>query len=214
MYENGVSLPKPPKVCNKGPWPWSNAEKQQCVAGCMILGSITDCVGISSFIVTRDNAQVCSYLSKMKRHRKVEYQDLQAQVEAFQASKNTKPLSVASPSGNGKPRQIGRRIPITFNLGETLGVTLEKRGTFCKVITSPPEGSKLQKDDTILYVYVGDVENEVYFSKFEGKMSDWGKLFVRNKRRMVFVSRYYDWPLQPAATGDGADVKKQPDYCY
>eukprot|EP00984_Skeletonema_dohrnii_P027035 scaffold16462_cov78-Skeletonema_dohrnii-CCMP3373.AAC.4 len=99
----------------------------------------------------------------MKRNRKVEYQDLQAQVGAFQASKNTKPLSVASPNGNGKPGQIERRIPITFNLGETLGVTLEKRGSFCKVITSPPEGSKLQKDDTILYV--GDIENEVYFSK-------------------------------------------------
>ena len=159
-------------------------------------------------LLTRDKMQVGNYLSTMKRCRKVEYQDLQAQVEAFQASKNTKPLSVASPSGNGKPRQIERRIPITFNLFETLGVTLEKRGSSCKVATSPPEGSKLQKDDTILYVGDGR-EGGIFFSKFEGEMSDWTKLFVRNKRRIVLVSRYYDWPLQPAATGD---EQKQPDY--
>ena len=118
MYEKkmeNASLPTPTKALNKGPW--SNAEKQQCVAGCMILDSITDLVGISSFIPTRDNAQVGNYLSNMKRSRKDKYQDLQEQVKAFQASKNTKSLLVAPTGGNGKLRQIERRILITFNLG-------------------------------------------------------------------------------------------------
>ena len=82
---------------------------------------------------------------------------------------------------------------------------IEKRGSSCKVATSPPEGSRLQKDDSILYVGDGR-EGGIFFSKFEGEMSDWTKRFHPSKRRIVLVSRYYDWPLLPAATGDGPDA--------
>ena len=44
------------------------------------------------------------------------------------------------------------------------------------------------------YLVVGDRLGGVFFSEFEGSWSDLTKLFDPKKRRMVLVSRYYDWP--------------------
>lgn len=44
------------------------------------------------------------------------------------------------------------------------------------------------------YLVCCDRESGVFFSEFEGSWSDWTKLFDPKKRRMVLVSRYYDWP--------------------
>ena len=88
-------------------------------------------------------------------------------------------------------------MPIPFNLDETLGATLvkDRESNQCKV-TITSEGSKLQVGDTILYV--GDRLGGVFFSEFVGSIIDWSQLFDPKKRRMVLVSRYYDWPSVPA----------------
>lgn len=192
LYEGrgkGAPLPQPPKACNSGKW--SSDEMKHLEAGFIILGSTTDYAGLASFVPTRNNHQIEGYMRHEKLRKQTAFQELEAKVNAFHS---TPDWSVeALPNETGEPRQIERKMQIQFNVGEKLGASIknDKTNNQCKV-TITSEGSKLQVGDTILYV--GDRDSGVFFSEFEGTWSDWSKLFDPKKRRMVLVSRYYDWP--------------------
>ena len=90
-----------------------------------------------------------------------------------------------------------RQIPMTFNFGEKLGVSVVSTCVgdikSCVVKNVENEGSRLRLDDKILYIGKGRSDG-AFFHHHKGTLQEWAQNFSPDTKRMILVERLCNWP--------------------